>query len=134
MMRHFLLLMLPWLILTACKKEAPQVQMVTCPDELEIVEMYNCYIRGDYAAYVGHMASLDGQPASYRKQMADLMKQRHRQQEESESEGPLSCSVVKMEMHGEDYCDAFIEVKMRDRTCEQILLPLVKKDGVWRIK
>lgn len=101
----------------------------------DVEAMYDKYICGDYAAYVDQMESLDDKPESYRKQMADLMKQRHRQQEEDHNGGPQACHVKSLKMDGnERYCEAYIVVNYKDSTEEEILLPLVFRDGVWRLK
>lgn len=103
--------------------------------DADVEAMYNIYISGDYAAYVNQMESLDDKPESYRKQMADLMKQRHRQQEEDHNGGPAACHVKDLKINHEGrYCDAFIVVTYKDSTEEEILLPLVFKNEKWRLK
>lgn len=103
--------------------------------EADVEAMYDNYIRGDYAAYVSQMESLDDKPESYRKQMADLMKQRHRQQEEDHNGGPMACRVKDLKIdHTEQYCEAYVVVNYKDSTEEEILLPLVFKGGKWRLK
>lgn len=103
--------------------------------EVDVEAMYDTYIRGDYAAYVSQMESLDDKPESYRKQMADLMKQRHRQQEEDHNGGPAACHVKDLKINHEGrYCEAYIVVTYKDSTEEEILLPLVFKNEKWRLK
>ena len=98
-----------------------------------VVNMFNLYVNGSYLEYVAMMESLDGKPQEYKQQMADLMKQRHRAQEE-EHGGPASCRVQRIDRKGENYCDAYVEITFSDNTTDDILLPLVKVAGVWRIK
>lgn len=103
--------------------------------EADVEAMYDVYIRGEYAVYVDQMESLDDKPESYRKQMADLMKQRHRQQEEDHNGGPLACHVKDLKIdHSGNYCEAYIVVNYKDSTEEEILLPLVFKNDKWRLK
>ena len=103
--------------------------------EADVEAMYDHYIQGEYAVYVDQMESLDDKPESYRQQMADLMKQRHRQQEEDHNGGPIACHVKDLKIdHTEQYCEAYIVVNYKDSTEEEILLPLVFKGGKWRLK
>lgn len=101
----------------------------------DVEEMYRPYLRGEYDVYVAQMESLDDKPESYRQEMAMLMKQRHRQQEEDHSGGPLSCRVKKLEFDADStFCSAFLLVTYMDTTEEEILLPLVRKNGQWRLR
>lgn len=103
--------------------------------ETDVEAMYNHYIQGEYAVYVDQMESLDDKPESYRKQMADLMKQRHRQQEEDHNGGPASCRVKDLKIDSDGrYCEAYIVVNFKDSTEEEILLPLVLRNDKWRLK
>lgn len=123
-------------LLAACHKEqeGPTHHDGRLHEE-DVAAMYAPYIRGDYDKYVAQMESLDDKPDSYRQEMAMLMKQRHRQQEDDHSGGPLSCRVTKLEFTPDSsYCSAFILVTYMDTTEEEILLPLVHKDGQWRLR
>lgn len=101
----------------------------------DVEAMYMNYIQGDYDVYVAQMESLDDKPAEYRKEMASLMKQRHRQQEDDHSGGPLSCRVKKLEFNPDStLCSAFLMVTYMDETEEEVLLPLVNKGGQWRLR
>lgn len=121
------------LVLSACSKESAS-DANTLPTDAEVVQMYNHYIQREYGVYVDQMESLDQKPTTYRAQMVNLMKQlRHRQ--DSLHGGPLSCRVIKMEQsHDSNYCNVFLEITFNDRSYEQILLPLVRKDDIWRLK
>lgn len=121
--------------LAACSETSSgDVDRSALPSEEEVMQMYNHYIQREYAVYVDQMESLDHKPEDYRKQMIDLMKQlRHRQ--DSIHGGPLSCRVMKFEPSADSkYCSVFLEVTFKDRSFEQILLPMVRKDDVWRLK
>lgn len=121
-------------LLAACgRHNTPEEPVGTFPDEETVAEMYNYFIAGDYAKYVDQMESLDSKPQWYRSQMADLMKQKHRQQEEDRG-GPQSCRVINIEPFDTAYCNAFIEVTYKDHSYEQIIMELVKKNGEWRLK
>lgn len=98
-----------------------------------VVNMYNLYVNGFFLEYVAMMESLDGKPQEYKQQMADLMKQRHRAQQE-EHGGLTSCRVQRIDRLNENYCDAYVEITFSDNTTDDILLPMVKVAGTWRIK
>lgn len=122
--------------LAACSGAKAEEEHDTCVLlEADVEAMYYNYIRGDYAAYVSLMESLDDKPEGYRKQMVDLMKQRHRQQEVDHNGGPMACHVKDLKIdHTGQYCEAYIVVNFKDSTEEEILLPLVLKDEKWRLK
>lgn len=121
-------------ILIACHNNNAEKQSPQLPTDEEIVQMYNHYIHREYGVYVDQMESLDNKPESYRKQTVELMKQlRHRQ--DSLNGGPISCRVMKTEpSHDGSYCSVFLEITFKDRSFEQILLPMVRKDEIWRLK
>lgn len=127
-----LLLMAAALFNTACNRTEASADTEMALNDT-VVNMYNLYINGSYLEYVAMMESLDGKPQEYKQQMADLMKQRHRAQEE-EHGGLTSCRVQRIDRKNENYCDAYVEITFSDNTTDDILLPLVKVAGVWRIK
>lgn len=104
------------------------------PDEKEVVHLYNLYARGDYAAYVAAMASCDSMPMSYRQQMQFMLKmQAHKMRKEKG--GVNAVSVARMEPHnGDSLVNVYLNVAYKDSTEEEILFPVVKKNGVWRIR
>lgn len=123
-------------LLSACHKkdETPTPHDGRLHGE-DVAAMYEPYIRGEYEKYVAQMESLDDKPANYRQEMAMLMKQRHRQQEEDHRGGPLSCRVTKLEFTSDSsFCSAFLLVTYMDTTEEEILLSLVHKNGQWRLR
>lgn len=104
------------------------------PTEAMVIEMYNHYIKGEYSLYVDQMQSLDDKPESYRKQMADLMKQRHRSQEENNVR-PVVCRLNHVEANPSlTYANAFLDITYEDSTKETILVPLVHDGTQWRLK
>lgn len=124
------------MLLTGCGQESrtEEASGPTPPDSLEVVEMFNLYIQGDYAAYVDMMESMDDKTDDYRTQMAALLKQRHRSQEEAHG-GPIQARLLRFETNKDgNYAQAFIEVVYQDRNFDEILLPIVWKDGRWRIR
>lgn len=94
---------------------------------------YRHYIRGEYEDYIQAIASADKKPQAYREQMLQLLKQRHRQQEE-EHGGPTDCSLVRYAAETKTFREAHLELIFRDGTTERIILPMVCIDGEWRIR
>lgn len=116
------------------KEATPQTTELHKPDSVEVIEMMNLYITGDYEGYVDMMESLDDKPDDYRAQMAALMKQRHRSQEEAHG-GPVQARLQRIELTNDGrYAKAFIEMVYNDRAYDEILVPLVFKDGRWRLR
>lgn len=103
-------------------------------DAAMVAEMYGHYIAGEYSEYVGQMASLDHATQEYRQQMADLFKQRHRAQVE-ENGGPVACRLVQVKPNAANtYAEVYVEVVFKDRSFEEIVLPMVRVDNVWRLR
>lgn len=101
--------------------------------EQKVEGWYNLYIDGKYDEYVKLIEAVDGKPAGYADQMVNLLKMRHRQQEDLHN-GPKKCRVVRIEMKSDSYCEAYVELTFKDDAKEQFILPLVKVSDRWRIK
>lgn len=104
------------------------------PDAVMVAEMYGHYINGEFDAYVGYMESLDHVTEEYRSQMAALFKQRHRAQVE-ENGGPIACRLIDVKPNDScTYAEVYVEVTFKDRTYEEIMLPMVRVNDVWRLR
>lgn len=104
------------------------------PTEAMVVEMYNHYINGEYSVYVDQMQSLDKKPESYRKQMADLMKQRHRAQIEAKDR-PVACRLNRFVANDDlTYVNAYLDITYEDHSYETVLVPMVYDGTQWRLK
>lgn len=117
---------------TSCREKTPDEECRTAQDSL-VENMVGLYITENYEQYVNMMESNDRKPAAYRAQMVNLLKQRHRQQEE-EHGGPKACRLVKTDDRGPEYRDAYVRMIFRDGTAELIVLPMVCVNGEWRLK
>lgn len=104
------------------------------PNEKEVVYLYNLYVHGDYSSYVAAMASCDSMPMSYRQQMQFMLKmQAHKMRKEKG--GVSAVTVSRMEPHdGDSLVNVYLNVAYKDSTEEEILFPVVKKNGQWRIR
>lgn len=103
------------------------------PESVDVVAIYDHFVRGEFSLYIDQMASVDGQPKGYRQQMVNLMKQCYRQLEESHG-GIHSYRIIRIVKCNSKYCNAFLEVTYKDNSFNEIILPFVKKDDVWRLK
>ncbi len=104
------------------------------PEEENVVFLYNLYAHGDYPGYVAAMASCDSMPMSYRQQMQFMLKmQAHKIRKEKG--GVSAVSVARMEPQpGDSMVNVYLNVVYKDSTEEEILFPVVKKNGEWRIR
>lgn len=104
------------------------------PKEKEVVHLYNMYAHGDYSGYVAAMASCDSMPMSYRQQMQFMLKmQAHKMRKEKG--GISAVTVNRMEPHnGDSLVNVYLNVAYKDSTEEEVLFPVVKKNGQWRIR
>lgn len=111
-----------------------QLEAAALPDAAAVAEMYGLYIRGDFEAYVRLMEPADHATEDYRRQMAALFKQRHRAQTE-ENGGPIACRVLDMKPNADrTYAEVFVEVTFKDRSFEEIMLPMVRIGDSWRLR
>ena len=99
-----------------------------------VAEMYGHYINGEFSVYVDQMESLDHTTEAYRSQMADLFKQRHRAQVE-ENGGPVACRLMNVKTNANGtYAEVYVEVTFKDSSYEEIMLPMVRVDDIWRLR
>lgn len=125
--------------LTTSCKDNDEKPVTTIPKNVAekrdsvIVSMYSAYINRNYEKYISYIESNDNKPASYRKHMVDLLKERYQQQVELHK-GPKSCRVIRVEDKGKEYRDVVLEVTFNDKEKENIILPMVKVNGQWRIR
>lgn len=104
------------------------------PDATEVTSIYGHYINADFDAYVGQMEPMDHATPEYRQQMMALFKQRYRSQVE-ENGGPIACRVIDMKPNADKtYVEVFLEVTFKDRSFEEIMLPMVRIGDTWRLR
>lgn len=114
--------------------ERSQEAAATLPSEEEVAATYELYLRGDYAGFVSAMASCDGLPEDYRRQMEMLHKQ-HAASVKRDRGGVKAFTVGRMEAHNDSmHVDAFLNLTYQDGTSEEIMLPFVRVGGRWRLQ
>lgn len=128
--------MLSLLTLLACGKLQAEEAAETSPlpDVAMVAEMYGHYIDGDFMAFVDQMESLDHATEDYRAQMANLFKQRHHAQVE-ENGGPVACRLMNVIANAnKTYAEVYVEVTFGDGSYEEIMLPMVRVNDMWRLR
>lgn len=122
------------LALASCARRPNAVVMAPPPDSLEVLEKYELYVKGDYAAYVKEMQSCDGRPQTYIDQMVLLLRQ-HAEEQKKEYGDIVDVKIARIELNApKAYANAFLEISHSGQPAEQIVLPLVYVDGRWRLK
>lgn len=127
---------LSFLTMSGCGKLKAEetAEFPSLPDAAMVAEMYGHYINGEFSVYVDQMESLDHTTEAYRSQMADLFKQRHRAQVE-ENGGPVACRLMNVKANANGtYAEVYVEVTFKDSSYEEIMLPMVRVDDIWRLR
>lgn len=99
----------------------------------EAAMMYYGYLlKGQYAEYVNAIAYSDSMTDDYKNQMVDLTAQYMAREKE------LRGGLVNVELIGdtiaENMASAFIELIYGDSTREEIAVPMVLCNGVWKLQ
>jgi hypothetical protein len=130
MRRFFILFAIISVFLSSCSKKTPEDAAGKAAEEY-----YNYLIEGKYDQYVAAMDNSEGVPEGYRQQLITMAKQFVAQQKE-ERGGLKSAkrvnSVIDSATHTK--ADAFLEVCYGDSTSEEVVVPMVLKDGKWKMK
>ena len=92
---------------------------------------YEQLLKGQYEAFLGGENRSEKLPDSYRKQLLTNLRQFVEQQKE-EHNGIDSVSYVSSVFSEKDStASAFLLFHYGDRTAQQIVVPMLKKKGVW---
>lgn len=93
---------------------------------------YGYLINGQYAEYINSIAYSDSMTDEYKSQMIDLTAQYMAREKE------LRGGLVNVELVGDTVADnlasAFIEVIYGDSTREEISVPMVLCNGIWKLQ
>ena len=128
--RLTLLLAAVAIMLVGCDKEAGTEKVVAATAKL----YYDCLVEGRYDDYVAGIDGADSVPGNYREQLRDNVKMfvaRQRQLHQDIISFAVSDAVVDADNHT---ANAFLVVNYADSTSEQIVVPLVERDGVWKMR
>ena len=123
---YFLFFILYLIVLYACSS--------TTPEELaasEARDYYDCLTDDDVKGFMKGKADVDSLPAFYREQLQKAVEQYL--SDLKAKHGGLS-SVCVSEEHYVDNSDAFLILCFSDSTQEEIMVPMVERDGQWLMK
>ena len=97
-------------------------------------EYYEALLHGDYEAFLDGRIHMDSIPDSFREQLLVGYKQFVRQQEEAHQgiESILPTHVVEDSLP--QLMQVFMTVSYSDSTYEEIVVPMVERDGKWLMK
>ena len=116
-------------LLMACgkKKEVDQGELAGRAAKL----YYEQLLKGQYDAFLGGENRSEKLPDSYRKQLLTNLRQ-FVEQQKAEHNGIDSVSFVSSVFSEKDStASAFLLFHYGDRTAKQVVVPMLKKKGVW---
>ncbi len=115
---------------TACKQEDNQEELAGKAAEL----YYSYLMHGNYNAFIDGTYRSDSLRPAYREQLIENLKMFALQmQEEHKGIDRFAVNSVKIDTANHTVA-AFINIVYRDSIKEQILLPMIRKEGVWYMK
>lgn len=123
------------LFLVSCAdRESHPESTSALPTIEEITHIYSHYIKGDINKFVQHIASCQGKPQSYQKQIVNLYKQQRYKQEQEF--GKLDSLHVEQIAHTPDstYATVHLRTFFSKGTSETILIQMTKTSEGWMIK
>ena len=102
---------------------------------MEAVEdYYGSLLDGDYEAFLAGRADMDDAPASFREQLLVAYKQFLRHQQEAH-QGVISFSASRATMDSTlQLMQVFLLVNYGDSVQEEIVVPMVERNGKWKMK
>ena len=118
------------------------VAFVACSSELKTDELaantarayYDYLLQGQYDDFVAGMDGYDGMPESYRQQLADNARMFVTQQKK-EHGGIERLRVMKSEVDNDTQtAQVYLVITYRDNLNEQILVPMVRRNGLWLMR
>ena len=125
-----LLLAVAAIMFSGCGKDADTEKMVAATAK----SYYDCLLVGRYDDYVAGIDGADSIPGSYREQLRDNVKMFLAQQRQSHK-GIISFAVSDAEVDADGHtANAFLIVNYADSVSEQIVVPLVEREGVWKMR
>lgn len=95
---------------------------------------YDCLLDGDYEAFLNSRADMEGAPASFREQLLVAYKQFVRLQQESH-QGIALFTASRAQMDSTlQLMQVFMLVSYADSTQEEIVVPMVERNGEWKLR
>lgn len=93
---------------------------------------YECLIDGRYEEYVNGIAYSDSMTDVYRSQMVDLVAQFAAREKKAHG-GVIAAQALRDTVSG-DVASVFLEVLFGDSTREEVVVPMVKCGGEWKMQ
>ena len=129
MCRLFLLLLV-LVTLASCRESVDETQMVAQTAQL----YYESLLQGRYDEFVGGLDSHVGVSSAYDEQLVTNAKMFLEQQQMLKG-GIKSIDVADAQIDKERHtADAFLVFTYGDGSSEQVLVPMVERDGVWLMR
>lgn len=136
-MRHYLYLIILALGFSGCTKAPTQEELERREAEAAKAaakESYDLLMAGDYDRFVESRADASMMPASYREQIAIACRQTMAQQVEAHA-GIISYEISNARIDStQNVMLVFLKLNYADETQEEIVVPMVKREGNWKIK
>jgi hypothetical protein len=98
------------------------------------VAYYNSLLAGEYEAFLNGRATMDSIPDNYRERLLNIYKQfMLRQQEEHGGIAGIEATHAATDSTL-NVMQVFLNLNFNDSTKEEIVVPMVEKDGEWKMK
>ena len=123
-------------ITVACSKKVSPENRPTPPPPTtgEVMALYDLYRQGNYQACVEAMASCDGKPATYRKEMEWMLTQ-HADSKTKETGGIIKATLSRITLHDNgNMANVFLNITYKDNTTEEIIWQMVYVHNKWRLR
>ncbi len=128
-MRRILLLLMVIGLVACGGAESPEEAAMKAAEEY-----YNGLKDGNYEAFLAGRADMESMPASFNEQLLVAYKQFVRQQEEAHV-GIASFTASRAQMDSAlQMMQVFLMVNYADSTQEEIVVPMVERQGEWKMK
>ena len=115
--------------LTACSKKTAEEQAMAAAQEC-----YTQLLEGHYEDFLDGRAGMDSIPDSFREQLLVAYKQFAHQQG-SAHEGWVNVEATRARMDSTlRLMQVYLLVSYADSTQEEIVVPMVERDGEWKMK
>ncbi len=118
------------LVVVSCGREASTEEVVGATARL----YYESLLEGRYDDYVAGLDGWKEMPPAYREQLRDNAKMFVHKQEKARG-GIKSVEVSQSEVDTENHqAQVFLRFCYADSTAEQVVVPMVERDGVWLMR
>jgi len=125
----FLLCLLTVLLMACADKPTPEAAAMDSAQQ-----SYESLLKGDYESFLAGRADVEQMPESYRQQLMTTYKQFITQQQEAHG-GIASITASRAEMDSTlQLMQVFLMVCYSDSTLEEVLVPMVERNGEWKMK